>query len=52
MKLFEQVKTVIQSLTGERGEPAGKLHHRILRNKVALCALVGLVVMVLLIMTS
>ena len=52
MKLFEKVKTAIQSLSGGSSKPTGNLYENIVRNKVLLCALVGFAVMAMLIISS
>ena len=52
MKIFEKLKSVIQSLIGKDAEPISKLLCDMAQNKVVLCALVGFALILLVILTS
>ena len=52
MKIFEKLKSVFQSFCGNDTEPKSKLLCNIAQNKVVLCALVGLALIALLILSS
>ena len=52
MKIIEKLKSVTQSFIGEDAEPKSKLLYNLAQNKVVLCALVGLALIVLVILVS
>lgn len=52
MKIFEKLKSVFRSLIGQDAGTQSKLLGNMAQNKVVLCALVGLALIILVILAS